>query len=87
MKSDESLNRIARLLKSWEHDLRDQDRLEAIVTAFMEAKTTKEVNEIILSNINFIDRMGLWRKANLAKRRINKLRAMTIKLTEIIYLN
>jgi hypothetical protein len=81
------LAKIGRLLKSWDYVLRDAERLEDLINAFMDAKTTKEVNEIIISNINFIDRMGLWKHANHAKRRINGLRATKIKLTDLRYLN
>jgi hypothetical protein len=81
------LSMIQRILKSWQYDLNDQERLQAIISAFMEAKTTKEVNEIIMSNLNFIDRMGLWKNANHAKRRINGLRATKIKLIDLKYLN
>ena len=79
--------KITRILKSWEYDLRDQDRYESITSAFMEAKTTKEVNEIIISNLNFIDRVGLWNHANRAKKRIIGLRAAKIKMTDLKYLN
>jgi hypothetical protein len=81
------LTQITRILKSWEYDCQDHDRYESIVNAFMEAKTTKEVNEIIISNLNFIDRLGLWNQANRAKKRIIGLRAAKIKLTDLRYLN
>lgn len=81
------LTTIKRILKSWEYDLRDQDRYESITSAFMNATTTKEVNEIIISNLNFIDRVGLWNQANRAKKRIIGLRAAKIKMTDLRFLN
>lgn len=87
MKPQESFKRIVRLLKSWEAEIRDQERIEDIRTALMEAKTCKEVNEIAISNLNYIDRMGMWKHVNHAKRRINNLKATKIKLTDLKYLN
>ena len=87
MKPDDSLNFIRRILKTWQQDLEDQTKIENLRNAFMEAKTTKEVNEICLSNIQFIDRIGLWPFANRAKKRIIKLNKVKKELTDIIYLN
>ena len=73
---DDSLDRIEDVLKQWERDMNDYKRVGEIREALMNARTTKEINEIAEANINFIDRIGMWRAVNKAKKRIINLRKM-----------
>ena len=87
MKNENNLKKIILILDEWKKDLNDFSRIEKLRDAFMGAKTTSEVNEIIMANIQFIDRVGLWRLANRAKKRIINLNKVKMELTEKIYLN
>ena len=80
MTTDDSLERIEDVMKQWTKDMNDYKRVEEIREALMNARTTTEVNEIAEANIQFIDRMGMWRAVNKAKKRIINLRR-TINLT------
>jgi hypothetical protein len=86
MTHEEYIRKISQIIKSWNQDT-DNETFKYICESFMNAKTTHEVTEIILSNLQFIDRMGLWSLANKAKRRINNLNKVRRELTDIIYLN
>ena len=76
MTTDDSLDRIEDVLKQWERDMNDHKRIGEIREALMNARTTSEVNNIAEANINFIDRVGMWRAVNKAKKRIINLRKM-----------
>lgn len=81
----ERINSIARSVWLW--TLNDQQRIEQVRNALLDAKRTSQVNDIVMSNLEFVDRMGLWRLANLAKRRINNLNKVKRELTELKYMN
>ena len=74
MTQDDSLDRIEDVLKQWERDMNEHKRIGEIREALMNARTTSEVNNIAEANINFIDRVGMWRAVNKAKKRILAIR-------------
>jgi hypothetical protein len=59
-----------------------------LINQFLNAQTTKEVDEIVWSNIETLnDNPRLYSFARNARKRICNLRRIKIQLTEIIYLN
>ena len=64
------------------------DEAEQIITAFMEANTNAEVNEIVNANLDFLNENSeLFVFARSARKRINNLFKVKMELTETIYKN
>jgi hypothetical protein len=62
--------------------------MTTLIVEFMEAKTTSEVDQIVWDNIDYLnENPRLYSFARNARRRINNLRRMKLKYTEIIYMN
>ena len=62
--------------------------MTTLILEFLEAKTTSEVDQIVWDNIDYLnENPRLYSFARNARRRINNLRRMKLKYTEIIYMN
>ena len=81
------LKKIYLVMDQWKQDMENYEKIKLLTDAFMNARTEHEIDDIVMANLQFIDRVGLWKLANNAKKRIRNLQRIKMKLTEKIYLN
>ena len=81
------LKKIYLVMDQWKQDMENYEKIKLLTDAFMNARTEHEIDDIVMANLQFIDRVGLWKLANNAKKRIRNLHTIKMKLTEKIYLN
>jgi uncharacterized protein (DUF934 family) len=87
MKNNSYLRKIFLIIDDWKNDFENYSKIELLRDAFMYAKTEHEIDTIVMANLKFIDRVGLWKLANNAKKRLRNLQITKMKLTEKFYLN
>jgi hypothetical protein len=86
MKNNNYLRKIFLIIDDWKNDF-EYSKIQLLRNAFMNARTEHEIDTIVMANLKFIDRVGLWKLANNAKKRIRNLQMTKMKLTEKFYLN
>ena len=84
---DDYIRKIFLIIDDWKKDLQNYSKIQLLRDALMEAKSEHEIDEIVLANLQFIDRVGLWKLANNAKKRVRNLNITKLRLTEKFYLN
>ena len=87
MKNNNYLRKILLIIDDGKNDFENYSKIESLRDSFMNARTEYEIDTIVMANLKFIDRVGLWKLANNAKKRIHNLQITKLKLTEKFYLN